>query len=102
MFLRFDEKIFASQQQLYTNEFILSLSHSHLCIAEVLKDMNEVCADDIIILTSLYIHCTHCLMLIQNPAAALTAFLSKYFRKSNLAAQHFNQAALARICLHIY
>ena len=58
MFLRFDEKIFASQQQLYTNEFILSLSHSHLCIAEVLKDMNEVCADDIIILTSLYIHCT--------------------------------------------
>ena len=48
------------------------------------------------------LHTLHCLMLIQNPAAALTAFLSKYFRKSKRAAQHFNQAALARICLHIY
>ena len=42
----FDEKKVASQQQLDTNEFILSLSHSHLCIAEILKDMTEVwCAD---------------------------------------------------------
>ena len=39
MFLRLDEKKFASQQQLDTNEFILSLSHSHLGKPSLKKKM---------------------------------------------------------------